>query len=169
MRIYSACLLGIKCRYNGEHRFNEEVFRDFLAHQDTALVVCPEMLAGFPSPREPVFFSGGDGEDFLEGKARIVVARGDRAGEDVSGRFREVVEVVDFFLSRSPREMFSSDSSLPFSGRKVNFPPAEKVAFLKDKSPSCGVSHVYVDGELKPGCGFFAALLKRKGFVLHGF
>ncbi len=149
MRIYSACLLGIKCRYDGTHRFMKEVYEDFLRHfsnhEEEILIVCPEVLAGLPSPRDPIYFSGGDGRDFLDGRSRIVIAEGREKGKDLSRIFLDLAQRLD-----------------------VVIPSEGGIAFLRDKSPSCGVNKVYIDGELKSGMGFFAAILKKKGFALKG-
>ncbi len=47
----SACLLGIKCRYDGELKPNKKVLD--LAKKETLIPVCPEQLGGLPTPREP--------------------------------------------------------------------------------------------------------------------
>ena len=40
-------------------------------------------------------------------------------------------------------------------------------AILKDRSPSCGVSRVHQDGDVRSGVGVFAALLKANEFVVR--
>jgi len=57
MIIVSACLAGIKCRYNGESYGNEEVAR--LVSAGKALPVCPEQLGGLPTPRYPAEIRNG--------------------------------------------------------------------------------------------------------------
>jgi uncharacterized protein YbbK (DUF523 family) len=49
--ICSACLLGIKCRYDGKSKPDEKVIE--LAKKETLIPVCPEQLGGLPTPREP--------------------------------------------------------------------------------------------------------------------
>ena len=51
MILCSACLIGIKCRYNGEGKPNEKVLE--LAARETLIPVCPERLGGLPTPRKP--------------------------------------------------------------------------------------------------------------------
>ncbi len=51
MRLCSACLLGINCRYNGEIKLNEKVIK--LSKKETLIPICPEQLGGLPTPREP--------------------------------------------------------------------------------------------------------------------
>lgn len=49
MKLCSACLLGVDCRYDGEHNGNEKVLE--LAKKETLIPVCPEQLGGLATPR----------------------------------------------------------------------------------------------------------------------
>lgn len=49
--LVSACLLGIKCRYDGKSMPNEKVLR--LAEKYALVPVCPEIYGGLPTPRTP--------------------------------------------------------------------------------------------------------------------
>ena len=49
--LVSACLLGVRCRYDGASRPNEAVLR--LMEQHTLIPVCPEQLGGLATPRPP--------------------------------------------------------------------------------------------------------------------
>jgi uncharacterized protein YbbK (DUF523 family) len=60
MKLCSACLLGINCRYNGERKPNEKVLA--LASKETLIPVCPEQLGGLATPRHPA--EGRDGQVF---------------------------------------------------------------------------------------------------------
>lgn len=46
----SACLLGIKCRYDGKSKPNKKVLE--LAKKEILIPICPEQLGGLPTPRE---------------------------------------------------------------------------------------------------------------------
>jgi len=46
----SACLLGIKCRYNGKSKISKKII-DF-SKKAILIPLCPEQLAGLPTPRE---------------------------------------------------------------------------------------------------------------------
>lgn len=133
--IVSACLIGKRCRYNGDDRAHAGVIR-FLSGKKY-LAVCPEKLAGWGVPRPPVEFRGGGVAKVLRGDARI---------EDSSGRDRtkSLMKGVAGALRRALR-----------------LQPRE--AILKEKSPSCGVKKVYRDGKLKRGQGLFAYALRRNG------
>ena len=110
----SACLLGVRCRYDGESRRSEEVVSR-LRHIHT-IPVCPEQLGGLPTPRAPcelVGISGetGTGEDVLAGRARVI----DEAGED-----------------RTPEYLRGAEQTL----RLARLLGARR-AILKTDSPSC--------------------------------
>ncbi len=49
--IVSACLLGIKCRYDGTGVKIKELIEAF--PNDNLIPVCPEVLGGLPTPRTP--------------------------------------------------------------------------------------------------------------------
>ncbi len=132
--LVSACLLGVRCRYDGTSNPASEL----LDRSDICVVpVCPEQLGGLPTPRPPAWFTGGTGEDVLEGRARVVNAN----GEDVTDRFlagaRQTLEIARLTGARR--------------------------AILKEKSPSCGSCMVYCDGKRVAGQGVTAALLRRAG------
>ena len=49
--LVSACLLGVRCRYDGAGQEHAEVYR--LLEGNTLIPVCPEILGGLATPREP--------------------------------------------------------------------------------------------------------------------
>ncbi len=49
--LVSACLLGVNCKYDGGNNRNETLIRLLEGHELHA--VCPEILGGLPSPRDP--------------------------------------------------------------------------------------------------------------------
>lgn len=69
MKIVSACLSGVKCRYNGTSSPCKAITE--LVNSGEAIPICPERLAGLPTPR-PCTEKLGDrivaenGEDFTE-------------------------------------------------------------------------------------------------------
>jgi uncharacterized protein YbbK (DUF523 family) len=56
MKLCSACLLGVKCRYNGKSALNKKVV--LLLRSEVLIPVCPEQLGGLPTPREPAEMVG---------------------------------------------------------------------------------------------------------------
>jgi len=57
VKIVSACLAGINCRFDGGNRANPKVLK--IASRCNAAVACPELLAGFSAPRERMELRGG--------------------------------------------------------------------------------------------------------------
>ena len=55
--LVSACLAGEPCRYDGLANTHPAVVR--LVEQGRAVLVCPEVLGGLPTPREPMELCGG--------------------------------------------------------------------------------------------------------------
>ena len=66
--LVSACLLGLRCRYDGQSKPNAAVLA--LGEKHTLIPCCPEQLGGLPTPRPPAEWQG----------ARIL----NRAGADVT-------------------------------------------------------------------------------------
>lgn len=134
--LVSACLAGIRCTYNGGHKLTRKIRR--LAEEAQALPVCPELLGGSSIPRPSSEIRGGDGQDVLKGRAKVVT----HSGKDISR----------VFIKGAARTLGLAKK---YGIRK---------AVLKSKSPSCGVGRIY-DGtfsrRLKKGDGVTAALLRR--------
>ncbi len=57
--LVSACLLGVRCRYDGEHASCPEVFDEIWNSHFVPL--CPEQLGGLPTPRTPAMIEKEDG------------------------------------------------------------------------------------------------------------
>lgn len=136
--LVSACLLGVRCRYDGTTNPADNLTE--LTRGKQIIPICPEQLGGLSTPRPAAQSSGGTAEDVLDGKARVLT----HSGADVTDNFlrgaHEAARLADQFGARE--------------------------AILKDKSPSCGVCRVYRDGQLVEGQGVTAALLASKGLRL---
>lgn len=50
MKLCSACLLGIRCRYDGKSKPDKKIIG--LSEKEILIPVCPEQLGGLPTPRE---------------------------------------------------------------------------------------------------------------------
>ena len=139
MKLISACLLGIKCTWDGTDKYKNERAIELLKNE-TLIPVCPEQLGGLPTPRVTQEIQGGAGEDVLSGKCRVV----NKNGEDVTAEFvrgaEETLRIARLFKASQ------------FIG--------------KSRSPSCGCGEIY-DGTfsrtLLDGDGITTALLKRNG------
>ncbi|MCL5011477.1 MAG: DUF523 domain-containing protein [Candidatus Marsarchaeota archaeon] len=51
MKIVSACLAGVSCRWDGKYKTNELIVK--LISEGKAIPVCPEQLGGLTTPRMP--------------------------------------------------------------------------------------------------------------------
>ena len=56
MKLCSACLLGINCKYNGKNNSNDKIIE--LSKKETLIPVCPEQLGGMSTPRIPSEIKG---------------------------------------------------------------------------------------------------------------
>ena len=73
--LISACLLGVNCKYSGDNNYNKELI-DKLNEQYDLIPICPEIMGGLSTPRNPaeirdgkVFNNQGDEvtKDFQKG------------------------------------------------------------------------------------------------------
>lgn len=114
-----------------------------LIKRGKGIPICAEQLAGLPIPRPPAEILGGDGEDVLLGRAKVV----SQTGEDYT---KEFIDGANKVLSLC---------------KLYNI----KKAYLKSKSPSCGVSYIYdgtFTGEVIDGNGVLSALLEKNGIEI---
>ncbi|MEG0239581.1 DUF523 domain-containing protein [Anaerorhabdus sp.] len=51
MKVVSACLAGVNCKYNGGHCLVKEIKE--LVDNHEAITICPEVLGGLSIPRDP--------------------------------------------------------------------------------------------------------------------
>ncbi len=138
--LVSACLLGLNARYDGRTKTNELV-RSFLSRNDLLPVpVCPEQLAGLPTPRPASQFVRGDGAAVLDGDGVLNDATGAEVGPSFLRGARETLKIAELTGCRD--------------------------ALLKERSPSCGCRFVYREGAVVPGRGVTAAYLARHGLSL---
>lgn len=56
MKLCSACLLGIDCKYNGNNNSNDKIIE--LSKKEELIPVCPEQLGGMSTPRIPSEIKG---------------------------------------------------------------------------------------------------------------
>lgn len=143
----SACLLGIKSRYDGKDALNLSL-RHFLKNKPV-LIICPEKLGGLSTPRLPAQITTAesdnpkktvDGADVLKGNARVHNKKSDVTNKFINGASK-VVGLLNY----------------------VTIPRA----YLKSRSPSCGYRKVYCragrsSSRLTNGNGVLTSLLIRK-------
>ncbi|PAE20568.1 hypothetical protein CHH80_11195 [Bacillus sp. 7504-2] len=139
MILVSSCLAGLEVRYNGTHCLDERI-KELVTNKE-ATMICPEILGGLATPREPAEIIGGSGEDVLDGRAKVV----SQSGHDVTEEF---IKGANLALEKAQQL-------------------GATMIVLKENSPSCGSTNIYnghFNGEKIAGNGVTAALLKRKGF-----
>lgn len=138
--LVSACLLGLKTRYDGGDCRRQTVV-DRLRGK-LFIPICPEQLGGLSTPRCPAEINRGDGRDVLDGEARVVRRDGVDVTEEYLRGAEQVLELV----------------GLSGAGR----------AILKEGSPACGVTRLKRRGADVKGCGVAAAMLKEEGVRVAG-
>ncbi|MTI08417.1 DUF523 domain-containing protein [Curvivirga aplysinae] len=139
--LISACLLGQPVRYDGNGKLLSHELIHFLKSEDRLIPICPEVMAGFDTPRPRAEIQDTkSGEDVLLGTGRIL----DDIKEDVT----------DLFIS----------------GAEIALEIAQehncKYALLTEKSPSCGSTFIYdgsFSGTTHKGMGVASALLIQAG------
>jgi uncharacterized protein YbbK (DUF523 family) len=57
MKLCSACLLGIKCRFDGQSKPDPRIIA--MSKKEVLIPVCPAQLGGLPTPRKPSEQRGG--------------------------------------------------------------------------------------------------------------
>jgi len=138
--LVSACLLGLLTRYDGATKRNEKVLRFLRERGLTPVPVCPEQLAGLPTPRAETRFASGDGAGVPNGTGTVVSADG---------------AVMNELFLRGATETL-----------KVARLAGCNEALLKERSPSCGVHRIYREDAIVSGQGVTAALLQRSGLTV---
>ena len=139
MKLISACLLGVRCAWDGKDKYKNDRAIEF-SKGEVLIPVCPEQLGGLKTPRIHQEIQGGSGEDVLNGKCKVL----NQSGEDVTSEF-----------------VIGAEETLKIAKQ---FDIKEFIG--KSKSPSCGCGNIY-DGtfsaKLVHGDGVTTALLKRNG------
>jgi uncharacterized protein YbbK (DUF523 family) len=142
MKLVSACLCSINCRYDGGSKPDKKLID--LARAGKAIPVCPQQLGGLKTPRPKSEIIGGTGSDVLDGNARVI----NLEGEDVTKEF-----INGAFAALKIVKINNIDE-----------------AILKAGCPSCSCGKIYngaFHGVLIDGDGVTAALLKRNGVRVH--
>lgn len=139
--LVSACLLGQPVKYNGTSlALDGHLLKTW---QDGGWIVplCPEIAAGFPTPRPPAEIENGkEGRDVLSGDASV----SEVTGHDVTARILRGAELA-LEVARTKKSRF---------------------ALLTDGSPSCGSTFIYdgtFSGAPRKGLGVVATLLAENG------
>lgn len=139
--LVSACLLGCACRYDGSHNDDRALQAELERSGARVVPFCPEEAGGLGTPRPPAWLESGAAA-VLDGEARVLTD----AGRDVTREFRRGAELA--LLACRAHGIAR--------------------AYLKERSPSCGVRATHADGKLVDGPGVTAELLRRNGIEVVG-
>ena len=139
--LVSACLLGLRTRYDGSSRHNAAVLAWLAQERLLPIPVCPEQLAGLPTPRERTRFACGDGAAVLAGSGSVVSFAGEPMNEPFLHGARETLRIARLTGCRR--------------------------ALLKERSPSCGVHQVHCGDHMVPGVGVTTAVLNAAGLTVQ--
>jgi uncharacterized protein YbbK (DUF523 family) len=135
--LVSACLLGRECRYDGSTNRDLTLERELSERGLRAVPFCPEEHGGLGTPRPPAWIESTSAADVLDGKDRVVTD----SGTDVTAQFLEGARGA-------------------LDACKLH---GIRLAFLKERSPSCGSCKTHVAHRLADGPGVTAELLRRNG------
>lgn len=133
--LVSACLLGRECRYDGSQNRDRALERGLAAAGMRAVPFCPEEHGGLGTPRPAASIEKWSAAAVLDGRDRVVT----NAGVDVTAQFIEGAEGA-----------LATCRALGIG-----------LAFLKERSPSCGTCQTHVGRGLADGPGVTTELLLR--------
>jgi uncharacterized protein YbbK (DUF523 family) len=140
--LVSACLLGTRCRYDGGSNPDRALERELAERGMRAVPFCPEEHGGLGTPRPAAWIEEGGASEVVAGRGRVVT----NAGADVT-------------------EAFLAGARGALSTCRAH---GIARAFLKERSPSCGVCQTHVAGKLVDGPGVTAELLAQHGIEVRG-
>lgn len=154
--IVSACLAGVKCRYDGGSNENKDIVD--LVNRGKAVTVCSECLGGLPTPRvscEIQWLSKDEKpksvEDLLSIDKSVVLK--------AEGKKRYVVNKDGIDCTKE----FDLGAKKALDIAKIH---NAEIAILQERSPSCGCGKIY-DGtfskNLIEGKGLTAELFEGNG------
>jgi uncharacterized protein YbbK (DUF523 family) len=138
--LVSACLLGLPTRYDGSAKRNQTVL-DWLVRENLLPIpVCPEQLAGLPTPRAKTRFRFGDGRAVIDGCGEVVTFSGQLMNEPFLRGARMTLHIARLAGCRR--------------------------ALLKERSPSCGIHRIHCGEQMVDGLGVAAAMLVAAGVAV---
>ena len=111
--------------------------------KDYAIIpICPEQLGGLTTPRPPAQIFEGTGDDVLINNSKVL-------------RIEDKIDVTEQYVKGAEASLYLAKLF------------GAKEAYLKEKSPACGVHFIKRDEDNISGSGVCAALLRAEGMTLH--
>jgi uncharacterized protein YbbK (DUF523 family) len=138
----SACLLGRECRYDGRSNRDRALEDELESRGEIAVPFCPEEHGELGTPRPAAWIETSAASAVLDGSERVMTEAG--------------VDVTQAFLRGA---LGALETCQRFGIRR---------AYLKERSPSCGVCQTHAGGSLVDGPGITTLVLQREGIDCHG-
>ena len=135
--LVSACLLGRECRYDGRSNRDRALEEELEQRNEIAVPFCPEEHGELGTPRPAAWIEKSGASAVLDGSERVLT----EAGADVTQAFLRGA-------------LGALETCQRFGIRR---------AYLKERSPSCGVCQTHAGGALVDGPGVTALVLQREG------
>ncbi|MFT4143767.1 MAG: DUF523 domain-containing protein [Mobilitalea sp.] len=157
MYLISSCLAGVQCRYDGKGYVDKTVME--IVNRGEAILVCPEVLAGLPTPRPRCERREYKANNQDENKNDLSDAQTNKEGEGITENQIRIICEDGRDLSKE----------FQLGAQKVLAIAKEAdvtLAILKSKSPSCGKGVIYdgsFTGTMTEGNGVTAELLLQNG------
>jgi len=120
MKLISACLLGINCRWDKKHNKNDKALE--LLNSEVLIPVCPEQLGGLNTPRARQEIQGGTGKDVLERKSKVINENGEDVTEQFISGAEETLRIAKLFQAKSDSPSCSCEKIYDgtFSGKLID-------------------------------------------------
>ncbi len=126
MILVSACLLGMKTRYDGQSKPNDACLSEL--DGKWWMPCCPEQLGGLSTPRSAADLRHGNGHDVLVGRAKVITCSGQDVTENFICGAAKVLHLAHLL--------------------------EVEAVFLKARSPSCGLHPLGVTAALLEEYGY---------------
>lgn len=110
----SACLLGENCKYDGGNNYSEalhEFVKDY-----TVVPICPEVMGGLPTPRDPAEIIGGE---VRQKSGRSVDEAFRKGAQEALKKVKDAGAELVILQSRSPSCGVNEIYDGSFTGRRV--------------------------------------------------
>jgi len=140
--LVSACLLGRACRFDGRHNHDQVLENELARRGEVAVPFCPEEHGGLGTPRPAAWIEKSGAAAVLDGRERVLTEGG--------------ADVTPGFLRGAHGALEACRAH------------GIESAYLKERSPSCGVHNTHAGGALVAGPGVTAEHLRRHGIAVHG-
>ncbi|MBL4771666.1 MAG: DUF523 domain-containing protein [Planctomycetes bacterium] len=140
--LVSACLLGRPCRYDGKAKRDASLEQELQSAGLRPIPFCPEESGGLSTPRPKAWIESQDAAAVWSGDSEMVTEH----GQNVSKEFKAGAALA---MEQCVKHSISD-------------------AYLKERSPSCGVEQTHVQNKPVAGPGVTTALLIKNGVRVHG-